>query len=186
MAASRAYFSVEPQTLKDAGFELLRAPEGSKFRSGEASNRSYRRPSVASARPKFRTLSPWATRVRNSGRAYPLRVFGRGLPIEAPLQLVSSNEFWSVVLTPFDQGGSESEPPSDGSTSARYTIMANVSNVHLFPRETFKSKKSCLGRRRSRAFLTAREHHRVHHFGRTVHASDTGFNFLGGFFVGAP
>ena len=77
-------------------------------------------------------------RVRNFGRAYPLRVFGRGLPIEAPLQLVSSNEFWSVVLTPFDQGGSESEPPSDGSTFARCTIMASVSNVHLFPGETFK------------------------------------------------
>ena len=79
-------------------------------------------------------------RVRNFGRAYPLRVFARGLPIEAPLQLVSSNEFWLVVLTPFDQWGSESEPPSDGSTSARYTIMANVSNVHLFPREIFKLK----------------------------------------------
>ena len=50
-------------------------------------------------------------RVRNFGRAYLLRVFGRGLPIEALLQLVSSNEFWSVVLTPFGQGDSESEPP---------------------------------------------------------------------------
>ena len=30
---------------------------------------------------------------------------------DPPFQLVGSNEFWSVVLTPFDQGGSKSEPP---------------------------------------------------------------------------
>ena len=37
-------------------------PEGSKFRSGVASNRSFKRPSVAGARPKFRTLRPQARR----------------------------------------------------------------------------------------------------------------------------
>ena len=34
-----------------------------------------------------------------------------GLTSRPPFQLVGSNEFWSVVLTPFDQGGSKSEPP---------------------------------------------------------------------------
>ena len=67
--------------------------------------------------PRCRSVALWhnLNRVRRTHHTF----LEGGLESRPPFQLVSSIEFWSVVLTAFDQGASKSEPPSDGATFAR-------------------------------------------------------------------
>ena len=60
--------------------------------------------------PRCRPVALWQNlhRVRRTHHAF----LEGGLESRPPFQFVSSIEFWSVVLTAFDQGGSKSEPPS--------------------------------------------------------------------------
>ena len=104
---------------KRSNFQLLATPDRNFEPASTGVNRARRvvnrqenvepfRHPCQNSEPRCRSVALWQSlsRVRRTHHAF----LEGGLESRPPFQLVSSDEFWSVVLTPFDQGGSESAP----------------------------------------------------------------------------